>query len=115
MGVSTSSAQDRLRHSTLSRRVIDVAGEPQSSKGPALQDIFLVHKRTTEQRHKALLSHSLKELTFHNTLKCVLRTKDMINKHLDGLEIFLDVFEAYSNSSNLQMTGGTHIYRPPRP
>ena len=35
----------------------------------------------------------------------------MINKHLNGLEMFLDVFEVCSNSSNLQMTGGTHIYR----
>ena len=33
----------------------------------------------------------------------------MINKHLDGLEMFLGVFEACSNSSNLQMTGD-HIY-----
>ena len=29
----------------------------------------------------------------------------MINKHLDDLEMFLGVFEACSNSSNLQMTG----------
>ena len=29
----------------------------------------------------------------------------MINKHLDGLEMFLGVHEAYSNSSNLQMAG----------
>ena len=61
--------KDRSRRSTPSRRVVDVASEPQSSKEPALQDIFFVHKRTTTQRHKALLSHSLKELTFHNTLK----------------------------------------------
>ena len=37
----------------------------------------------------------------------------MINKHLDGLEMFLGVFEACSNSSKLQMIGGWHIYRPP--
>ena len=29
----------------------------------------------------------------------------MINKHLDGLEMFLGVYEACSNSSNLQMAG----------
>ena len=46
--------------STLSRRVVDVAGEPQSSKGPAQQDILLVHLRTVAQGLKALLSHSLK-------------------------------------------------------
>ena len=43
----------------------------------------------------------------------MLRTKDMINKHLDDLEMFLGVFEACSNSSNLQMAGGVHIYRSP--
>ena len=37
----------------------------------------------------------------------------MINKHLDGLEMFLGVFETCSNSSNLQMAGGWHIYSPP--
>ena len=37
----------------------------------------------------------------------------MINKHLNGLEMFLGVFEACSNSSKLQMAGEIHIYRPP--
>ena len=37
----------------------------------------------------------------------------MINKHLNGLEMFLGVFEACSNSSNLQMAREVHIYRPP--
>ena len=37
----------------------------------------------------------------------------MITKLLDGLEMFLGVFEACSNSSKLQMAGGTRIYRPP--
>ena len=36
----------------------------------------------------------------------------MINKHLNGLEMFLGVFETCRNSSKLQMTGGWHIYRP---
>ena len=91
MGVSTSPTQDRPRRSTLSRRVVDVVGEPQSSKGPALQDILLVQQGTTAQGHKALLSHSLKELTFTQHSQSVLRTKDMNTKLLDGLEMFLGV------------------------
>ena len=63
-----------------------------------------------------VLTNSLsKELTFHNTLKSVLRTKDMIIKLLDGLEMFLDVVVMFLNSSNLQMTGGWHIYSPSSP
>ena len=38
----------------------------------------------------------------------------MINKHLDGLEMFLGVFEACSNSSNSKIAGGWHMYRPPK-
>ena len=46
------------------------------------------------------LTNSLsKELTFHNTLKSVLRTKDMNTKLLDGLEMFLGVFVTSLNSS----------------
>ena len=37
----------------------------------------------------------------------------MITKLLDGLEIFLGVGVIFLNSSNRQITGGTHIYRPP--
>ena len=36
----------------------------------------------------------------------------MINKFLDGLEMFLGVFEACSNSSNFEMPEGWHIYSP---
>jgi len=43
----------------------------------------------------------------------MLRTKDLITKLLDGLDVFLDVCVMSWNSSNLQMAGGTHIYRPP--
>ena len=32
---------------------------------------------------------------------------------LDGLEVFLGMCGMSSNSSNLQMAGGAHIYRPP--
>jgi len=63
MGVSTSSAQDRLRHSTLSRRVIDVAGEPQSSKGPALQDIFFGSQENHSTKAQSLACSLSKELT----------------------------------------------------
>ena len=37
----------------------------------------------------------------------------MITKLLDGLEMFLDVCVMSWDSSNLQMAGGCHIYRPP--
>ena len=37
----------------------------------------------------------------------------MNTKLLDGLEMFLGVGVMFSNSSKLQMTGETHIYRPP--
>ena len=50
-----------------------------------------------------------------NTLKNMLRAKDMITKLLDGLEMFLDVGVMFLNSSNSKMTGGSHIYRPPSP
>ena len=83
--------KDRPWRYTPSRRVVDVAGEPQSSKGPALQDILLVQQGTTAQGYKALLSHSLKELTFTQHSQSVLRTKDMNTKLLDGLEMFLGV------------------------
>ena len=106
MGVSTSPAQGCRRRSTPSRRVDDVAGEPHSSKGRAHQDIFLVQQRTTTQRLKALLSHSLRANLAQNTLENVLRAKDMITKLLDGLEMFLGVGVMFLNSSKLQMVGG---------
>ena len=113
MGVSTSPAHGCRRRSTPSRRVDDVAGEPPSSKGPAHQDIFLLQQRTTAQRLKALLSHSLRANLAQNTLKNVLRAKDMITKLLDGFEMFLGVGVMFLNSSNSKMAGGWHIYRPP--
>ena len=82
------------------------AGAPKSSFGS------LKNHSTRAQKLAFSLS---KELTFHNTLKCMLMTKDMINMHLDSLEMFLGVFEACSNSSNLEMLGGWHIYSPPNP
>ena len=43
----------------------------------------------------------------------MLKGKDMINELLYGLEVFLDVYEVSWDSSNLQMAGVRHIYRPP--
>ena len=82
------------------------AGAPKSSFGS------LKNHSTKAQGLALSLS---KELTFHNTLKCVLRTKDMITKLLDGLEMFLGVGVMFLNSSSLEMPAGTHIYSPPSP
>ena len=63
MGVSMSPAQDRRRRSTPSRRVIDIAGEPQSSKGPALQDIFFGSQENHSTKSQSLVCSVSKELT----------------------------------------------------
>ena len=42
----------------------------------------------------------------------MLRTKDVITKLLDGLEVFLGVGVIFWNSSKLQMAGVGRIYRP---
>ena len=54
-----------------------------------------------------------KELTFTQHSQIVLRAKDMNTKFLDGLVMFFNVYEVSQVSSNLQMTGGSHIYRAP--
>ena len=82
------------------------AGAPKSSFGSL---------KNHSTRAQSLALSLSKELTFHNTLKCVLRTKDMITKLLDGLEMFLGVGVMFLNSSNLEMPGGWHIYSPPSP
>ena len=80
---------------------------------PAHRDTSLVHSRTTAQGSKlCLITHSRANLVLTLT-KLVLRTKDLIFMLLDGLEMFLGVCGMFSNSSNLQMAGGAHIYRPP--
>ena len=91
-----------------------LAGEPSKLQGwPAHQDTILVHSRTTAQGSKpCLITHSRANLTLTLT-KLVLSTKDLISMLLDGLEVFLDVYVMSWDSSNLQMAGGTHIYRPP--
>ena len=43
----------------------------------------------------------------------MLRAKDMITKLLDGLEMSLDVYEVSWDSSNIEMAGVRHIYKPP--
>ena len=73
----------------------------------------MVHSRTTAQESKpSLITHSRANLVLTLT-KFVLRTKDLIFMLLDGLEVFLDVYEMSWDSSKLQMVGVTHIYRPP--
>ena len=79
------------------------AGAPKSSFGST---------KNHSTRTRSLALSLFKELTFHNTLVCVLRTKDMTNKHLDGLEMFLGVNVTSRNSNNSKMVGGSHIYSP---
>ena len=68
---------------------------------------------TLEPKYKATTRCSLTHLGANLTetlTKLVLRTKDLITKLLNGLEMFLGVCVVSWNSSKLQMTGGTHIY-----
>ena len=59
-----------------------------------------------------MITHSRANLVLTLT-KLVLRTKDLIFMLLDGLEVFLDVYEMSWDSSKLQMAGVRRIYRPP--
>ena len=71
---------------------------------------------TQEPVHKAATPCSLTHLRANLALtlsNVVLRTEDLITKLLDGLEVFLGVGMTSSNTSPLQMAGGTHIYSPP--
>ena len=45
--------------------------------------------------------------------KLVLRTKNLIFMLLDGLEVFLDMYEMSWDSNKLQMAWVSRIYRPP--
>jgi hypothetical protein len=38
---------------------------------------------------------------------------NLINLHLDGLEVFFNVYGVSLKSSKLQISGVRHIYRPP--
>ena len=59
-----------------------------------------------------MITHSRANLALTLT-NLVLRTKDLIFMLLDGLEVFLDVYEVSWDSSKLQMAGVRRIYRPP--
>ena len=68
---------------------------------------------TQEPQHKDLnLTYSLKSYSSTHTNKVSAKRKDLINFLLDGLEVFLDVYEASRNTSKLQMAGVRHIYSP---
>ena len=58
-----------------------------------------------------MITHSRANLALTLT-RLVLRTKDLISMLLDGLEVFLDVYEMSWDSSMLQMAGVRRIYRP---
>ena len=88
MGVSMSPAQVRPRRFTPSWRVVDVAGEPQSSKEPALQDIFFGSQENHITKAQSLaLTHSRANLALY-TLEASAKPKDMINEHLGRLGEF---------------------------
>ena len=59
-----------------------------------------------------MLDHSLRVNLALTLTKLVLRTKDLIFMLLGGLEVFLNMCVMSWDSSNLQMAGGAHIYRP---
>jgi hypothetical protein len=90
------------------------AGEPprlQECRCTKVQDWF-----TLEPQHKATSPCSCtlsraKPSTY--THKDVLRTKDLITKHLDGLEKFLGVGVTSRDSSNSKMARVRHLNSPP--
>jgi len=66
----------------------------------------MIHSRTTAQGSKpCLITHSRANLAL-TLMKLVLRTKDLNFILLEGLEMFLGMYEMFSNSSNLQMARG---------
>ena len=70
---------------------------------------------TLEPIHKAATPCSCTLLRANpstNTHKTCAKPKNLIYLHLDGLEVFLDVYKVSRNSSKLQMAGETHIYSP---
>ena len=76
----------------------------QDSKDGRLTEIYFGSLENQLTRHTTLLSHSLRSYPSTNTLKDVLRSKDLITKLLDGLEVFLGVGVGVMswNSSNLK-------------
>ena len=88
MGVSPSPAQRCRCRSTPSRRVDDVAGELQSSKGPAHQALLVGSTKNHNTKAQSLaLTQSRANLALY-TLEASAKPKDMINEHLDRLGEF---------------------------
>jgi len=103
MGVSTSPAQSRPRRSTPSQRVVDLPASHQDSKDGQHTKIQFGSVKNKAQGTTPW-SHTVSRANFStNTHKGVLRTKDLINKYLDGLEVFSNVYGVSLNSSNFQM------------
>ena len=50
-----------------------------------------------------------------NTHKACAKLKSLMNLHLDGLEMFFNVYRVSPNSSKLQIAGVRCINRPPSP
>ena len=59
-----------------------------------------------------MITHSKANIALTLT-KFVLRTKDLIFMLLDGLEVFLGVYEMSWDSSKLKKAGMRRKYRPP--
>ena len=65
----------------------------------------MIHSRISTQ-DSIPCSHTLKRAkSITNTIKGMLRTKDLITKHLDGLETLLDMGVTSRNFSNSKMAG----------
>ena len=80
--------KDRSRRSTPSRRVVDVAGELQSSKGPVHQALLVGSTKNHSTKAQSLaLTHSIANLALY-TLEASAKPKDMINEHLGRLGEF---------------------------
>ena len=70
----------------------------------------LIHSRISTQ-DSIPCSHTLKRAkSITNTIKGMLRTKDLITKHLDGLDTFLGMRVTSRNSSNSKIAGRWRIY-----
>ena len=80
--------KDRPRHSTPSRRVVDVAGELQSSKGLAHEALLVDSTKNHSTKAQSLaLTHSRANLALY-TFEASAKSKDMINEHLGRLGEF---------------------------
>ena len=97
--------KDRPRRSTPSRKVVDVAGELQSSKGPAHQALLVGSTKDHSTKAQSLaLTHSRANLAL-TLFKSSAKPKDMINMHLDGLEMFLLCLRLVATPATLKCPG----------